>query len=109
MAVSFHPSRLICLVLESVKAEAGQRSRSTLTCPFLPQLVDVRHLNSHGVLHNILTAPSFTEAVRRNTYAGGDTCGRAILVGAVMGALHGVGGENGIPKAWAGHLIADLE
>lgn len=62
---------------------------------------------SQGVpvaLHNILTAPSYTEAVRRNIYAGGDNCGRAILVGAVMGALHGAGGETGIPQDWVAYL-----
>lgn len=57
-----------------------------------------------SVLHNILSAPSYTEAVRRNIYAGGDTCGRAILLGGLMGALHGVGGEKGIPQAWIDRL-----
>lgn len=52
-------------------------------------------------MHNILTAPSFTEAVRRNIYAGGDNCGRAILVGAVLGAAFG---EGGIPAEWVGRL-----
>lgn len=52
------------------------------------------------VAHNVLTAPSYTEAVRRNIYAGGDNCGRAILLGAVMGAMHGVGGATGIPQDW---------
>lgn len=61
-----------------------------------------------NALHNILTAPSYTDAVRRNIYAGGDSCGRAILVGAVMGAVHGVGGETGIPEAWMARLTADL-
>lgn len=54
--------------------------------------------------HNISTAPGFTQAVRRNIYAGGDSCGRAILVGAVAGAVHGIGGANGIPKDWIDQL-----
>jgi ADP-ribosylglycohydrolase len=53
-----------------------------------------------SVLHNVLTAPNYTEAVRRNIYAGGDTCGRAILLGALAGAMHGLGGEKGIPQSW---------
>lgn len=60
------------------------------------------------VVHNILLSRTFAEAVRRNIYAGGDTCGRAILLGAVMGALHGPGGETGIPENWVGYLTADL-
>lgn len=47
-----------------------------------------------SALHNIATAADYTTAVRRNIYAGGDNCGRAILVGAIMGALHGV------PEGW---------
>lgn len=54
--------------------------------------------------HTILTAPSYTEAIRRNIYAGGDNCGRAILIGAVLGAVYGVGGEKGIPEAWIDRL-----
>lgn len=54
--------------------------------------------------HNIATAPSYSDAVRRNIYSGGDTCGRAILVGAVMGAIHGIGGAQGIPVSWTEQL-----
>ena len=56
--------------------------------------------------HNIATATSFTDAVRQNIYSGGDSCGRAILVGAVMGAIHGVGGEHGIPNEWIDKMPA---
>lgn len=62
-----------------------------------------------SVTHNMATTPSFREAVRNNIYAGGDNCGRAMLLGAVMGALHGVGGENGIPQDWIDTLtVKDL-
>ncbi len=54
--------------------------------------------------HNIVTATSFSDAVKRNIYGGGDSCGRATLVGAVMGAVHGVGGEQGIPQDWIDRL-----
>lgn len=56
--------------------------------------------------HNIATAASYSQAVRNNILAGGDNCGRAMLVGAVMGALHGIGGESGIPQAWIDRLAA---
>lgn len=54
--------------------------------------------------HNIATATSFSDAIRRNIYGGGDSCGRAILVGAVMGATCGIGGDEGIPQAWIDRL-----
>ena len=57
-----------------------------------------------SVVHNIATAPSFREAIRRNIYAGGDTCGRSILLGAVLGAAYGTGGEQGIPDVWIDRL-----
>ncbi|SPH20130.1 hypothetical protein ASD8599_00868 [Ascidiaceihabitans donghaensis] len=53
-----------------------------------------------AAVHNVMTAGSFTAAVRRNIYAGGDNCGRSILVGALCGAVYGVGGDKGIPHAW---------
>ena len=62
-----------------------------------------------SALHNIMTAPDFTSAVRRNIYAGGDTCGRAMLVGAIAGAIHGVGGAQGIPQDWIDQLAAKEE
>ncbi|ABD53647.1 ADP-ribosylglycohydrolase family protein [Jannaschia sp. CCS1] len=55
-------------------------------------------------VHNIAVSQSYAEAVRRNIYAAGDTCGRAILIGAIMGAVHGSGGERGIPEHWVGRL-----
>ncbi len=57
-----------------------------------------------SALHNIATAPSYVEAVRRNIYAGGDSAGRSIIVGAILGALHGVGGDKGIPPEWIAKL-----
>lgn len=62
---------------------------------------------SYGVpsaVHNVLTASSYAQAVRRNIYAGGDNCGRSILVGALMGAVHGIGGDTGIPQDWIDQL-----
>jgi len=53
-----------------------------------------------SAVHNIAKSHSFTQAIQQNIYAGGDSCGRAILLGAVMGACHGVGGDLGIPESW---------
>jgi ADP-ribosylglycohydrolase len=60
-----------------------------------------------SVVHNMLIATSFAEAIRHNIYAGGDTCGRAILLGAILGAVHGVGGKFGIPTEWVEKLNID--
>lgn len=49
--------------------------------------------------HIILNARDYREAIEMNIRAGGDSCGRAILIGAVMGAIFGLGGE-GIPARW---------
>ncbi|WP_339951263.1 ADP-ribosylglycohydrolase family protein [uncultured Albimonas sp.] len=49
--------------------------------------------------HILLHAGSFAEAVEMNIRAGGDSCGRAILLGAVEGAIHGLGGA-GVPAPW---------
>lgn len=49
--------------------------------------------------HILLHARSFAEAVEMNIRAGGDSCGRAILLGAAEGAIHGLGGA-GVPAPW---------
>ncbi len=59
--------------------------------------------------HNLATSDSFTEAVRENIYAGGDSCGRAILLGSVLGAVHGIGGDKGIPQKWIDKLTHKQE
>ena len=50
--------------------------------------------------HILNTAQSYTEAIRANIHCGGDSCGRAWLIGPAMAAMHGVGGEKGIPLSW---------
>ncbi len=57
-----------------------------------------------SLLHNLKGASSFTEAIRNNIYAGGDNCGRAIVLGAVCGAHFGVDGDRGIPNEWLHRL-----
>lgn len=46
-------------------------------------------------LHNLLGSSDYVDAVRRNIYACGDSCGRAMVVGGLGGALFG-----GIPDDW---------
>ncbi len=53
-----------------------------------------------SMLFNLKHTKSYTDAVRDNIYAGGDNCGRSIVLGAVAGAAFGTGGENGIPESW---------
>ena len=62
-----------------------------------------------SIVHNIATADSFEDAIRQNIYAGGDTCGRSIILGAVLGALYGIGGKQGIPEQWVNALTAKSE
>jgi len=52
------------------------------------------------IVHNLATSQSYSEAIRKNIYVGGDSCGRSILLGAVLGASNGSDEENGIPSEW---------
>jgi len=47
--------------------------------------------------HILANTTSFAGAVEANIRAGGDSADRAIMIGAVMGAAHGIGGTAGIP------------
>ncbi len=53
-----------------------------------------------SVLHTLLTARSYKHAIRANILAGGDSCGRAILLGALTGVLYGV------PEDWSARVNA---
>lgn len=69
-------------------------------------------LLSQGIpvcLHILRHATSFESAVRMNILAGGDTCGRAMVIGALAGALFGVGGTNGIPLPWISKIHRNSE
>lgn len=50
-------------------------------------------------LHLLLNATSYEAAVRENILCGGDSCGRAILLGATLGACY-QGGAKDIPRDW---------
>ena len=52
------------------------------------------------IFHILSHARSYTQAVRANIQCGGDSCGRAWIIGPAMAAVHGVGGEQGIALSW---------
>ncbi|MFK7754661.1 MAG: ADP-ribosylglycohydrolase family protein [Sedimentitalea sp.] len=60
------------------------------------------HLNMGVPLafHILTHAPTYRDAIEANTSAGGDSAGRSLLIGAVMGAVHGVGTPTGVPVEW---------
>ena len=51
-----------------------------------------------SVAHNVTHATGFKQAIRANIYAGGDSCGRAIVLGALVGA------HDGVPADWLKRL-----
>jgi hypothetical protein len=67
------------------------------------------------IFHILGHAGSYTEAIRANIHCGGDSCGRAWIIGPAMAALYGVGGDRGIPLSWlarvtdAADLLVDIE
>jgi ADP-ribosylglycohydrolase len=46
------------------------------------------------------SSKDYKEAVRTNILAGGDSCGRGILIGSILGAVHGIATPKGIPLEW---------
>ncbi|AOY89305.1 hypothetical protein BKP64_14630 [Marinobacter salinus] len=67
------------------------------------------------IFHILSHASSYAEAIRANIQCGGDSCGRAWIIGPAMAAVHGAGGEQGIPLSWltrvknADAIIKDIE
>ena len=53
-----------------------------------------------SILHNVSSASDYKAAIRANIYAGGDNCGRGIILGAVCGAKFGLATKDGIPGEW---------
>ena len=57
------------------------------------------------VIFHILThARGYQEAIRANIHCGGDSCGRAWIIGTAMATLHGVGGPRGMPLSWLAQI-----
>ncbi|KZL03839.1 MULTISPECIES: ADP-ribosylglycohydrolase family protein [unclassified Pseudovibrio] len=50
--------------------------------------------------HILKNTGSYREAIEANILAGGDSAGRSILIGAVLGAVHGLNTDKGIPLSW---------
>ncbi len=59
-------------------------------------LKDTMPLTAYILSHS----SSFKQATEMNVLAGGDSCGRAMMLGAIAGANYGLGGTEGIPHAW---------
>lgn len=54
--------------------------------------------------HIIARASGYAEAIRANIIAGGDSCGRAILIGAALALADHDAGAEGIPLPWLARL-----
>lgn len=60
------------------------------------------HLPTSGpvMFHVLRHSTSYTDAVERNILAAGDSAGRSLMIGAAMGAAHGIATPKGIPLDW---------
>lgn len=56
------------------------------------------------VFHILNKVGSYEEGVRTNILAGGDSCGRSMALGSILGARFGFGGEHGVPIPWLTRL-----
>lgn len=56
------------------------------------------------VFHILNMVETFEDGVRKNILAGGDSCGRAMALGSILGARYGFGGLRGIPLPWLTRL-----
>ncbi|MGI9435997.1 MAG: ADP-ribosylglycohydrolase family protein [Geminicoccaceae bacterium] len=54
--------------------------------------------------HILNAASGYEDGIRNNILAGGDSCGRSMVIGSVLAASHGFGGERGIPLPWVTRL-----
>lgn len=57
-----------------------------------------------SIVHNLTQATSFAHGIRSNIYSGGDSCGRSILLGAILGACFEPSSNESIPEAWSSQL-----
>ncbi|MEP5760445.1 MAG: ADP-ribosylglycohydrolase family protein [Litoreibacter sp.] len=76
--------------LDTTETSSTEYGAVTRRACHLPQGVPL----SWHILNN---SSSYQEAIEANVLAGGDSCGRAIIVGALAGAAHGM---KGIPHEW---------
>jgi len=57
-----------------------------------------------SLMHNLARQHNFVKSIRQNIYAGGDSCERSIVLGAVLGACFGRDDTDGIPEEWIKNL-----
>lgn len=101
------PENLTAAISDSALAPIKAGDRFGRTC-YLHEAMPV-------CFHIISQASSFTDAIRANIHCGGDSCGRAWLIGPAMAAIHGVGSEKGVPLSWLARVtdgadtFSDLE
>lgn len=56
----------------------------------------------------LVSFPTFVDASRANVMAGGDQCSRAMFLGSVLGAAHGIGSASGVPLDWIERTTAGV-
>ncbi len=56
------------------------------------------------VFHILNTVGTYEDGVRKNILAGGDSCGRSMALGAILGARFGFGRKRGMPLPWLTRL-----
>ncbi|MEO9823192.1 MAG: ADP-ribosylglycohydrolase family protein [Paracoccaceae bacterium] len=88
-------------LIKSETAHALSTSESNSTV-FAGEVGRACHLPTAGpvVFHILKHSKTYAEAINANILAGGDSAGRSIMVGAIMGAAHGLSTPKGIPLAW---------
>lgn len=52
------------------------------------------------MFHILKHCPTYQSAIETNILAGGDSAGRAIMIGAIMARIHGIATDTGIPLSW---------
>lgn len=58
------------------------------------------------LIHAIATAETFSSAIRANILAGGDNCGRSIVIGSVLGACFAGDPDRAAPASWIAKVKA---
>lgn len=103
--------------LDTIEQNAIEQAQSEMTAGAGNAFGRTCYLNEAMpvIVHIVGHSRSFTEAIRANIQCGGDSCGRAWIIGPAMAAVHGVDGECGTPLSWlarvadAPAILADIE
>ncbi|WP_420862634.1 ADP-ribosylglycohydrolase family protein [Algirhabdus cladophorae] len=93
LAQSAAGNPLLEQALRSSEADSVIYGETTQRACHLPQGMPLAfHIMTHST--------SYAQAVETNIRAGGDSAGRALILGSVMGAVHGIATPEGIPLHW---------